>query len=344
MQIELRNTIEKAIRDREALYESMLQGEIKMEDEILRLLKKRYEVERDLILDGIKARIEALKEEKKAIDENLRKRKEENDWAKKQMRLLELEQQKSRIAADPTRAREVLAIQEEIDKLREEMAWDLADKEAEAQKESIDQQITSLEDYQEYVKKYYDDLFKYPQKLIEEMRRIIEMSDEEILEWLKKNDEDYANSSARRQESMTRSWQATLNEMHGYIVTYWDEVESIIQQGDEAIIAFLKANSADYRAAGELQAQAYVDAWRTQLANLQAAMASTYQAMNSYNYQPTYTDTYIPPSTGSSGSGSTSSGSGSSGGSTAKKWKFTFNGSTYTGFATKEAATAKLWE
>ena len=49
--------------------------------------------------------------------------------------------------------------------------------------------------------------------------------------------------------------------MHGIIRTHWEEVEQIISQGDEAIVEFLKENSQDYKEAGELQAQAYVDAW-----------------------------------------------------------------------------------
>lgn len=49
MEIDLRETILKAIKDREALNERMLQGQITLENEILGLIQKRYEKERDLI-------------------------------------------------------------------------------------------------------------------------------------------------------------------------------------------------------------------------------------------------------------------------------------------------------
>lgn len=343
MQIDVRNMIEKAIRDREALYESMLQAEISLENTIMDILKRRYEKERDLILDGINERIKALQAEKRAIDENLRKRREEDDFAKKQARLRELEEQYARISADPTRQREALAIHKEITSLREEMAWKLAENEAQAQKDAIDEQINSLQDYIAYVKKHYEDLFQYPEGLIAEMRRIMEMTDAEILAWLQANDENYANSSARTQEHMTRTWQNTLREMRGQIVTYWDEVESIIVQGDAAIIQFLMQHSADYRAAGRLQAEAYVDEWQRKLDQLRAAAQNTYQAIQSYNYQPTYTNTYVPPSTssnGSSGGSKTSSGGSStarfvkSGTGYAEAYKasaqsITYNGVTY---------------
>lgn len=327
-QIDIRNLIEKAIRDREALYESMLKAEIQMEKEILAALTKRYEQERDLILDNIKARIKALQDEKRAIDDNLRKRKEEDEWAKKQAKLIELQEQYARISADPTRQREALTIQQQIIALREEMAWYLAEQEAQAQKDAIDQQITSLEDYMAYVKKHYDDIFQYPEALIAEMRRIVEQTDDQIIAWLKENSEEYKNSSERVQEDMVRTWQSTLHDMRGHIVTYWDEVENIIAQGDEAIIQFLMDNSADYRAAGALQAQAYVDEWQRKLDQLKAAALSTYQQIQSYNYAVTQTGT---------SSGSSSGSGGGSGGGSSSGAQFVASG---TGYAEATKSTA----
>jgi|GEM_PF-5065958 len=315
LQIDIRNIIEKAIRDREALYESMLKAEISMENEILSLLTKRYEKERDMILENINERIKALKAEKQAIDDNLRKRKEEQDWADKEAKLRSMEAQLSRVMADPTRAREAEELRAQIASLRNEMAWDTAEQEAKAQKNSIDQQITSLEGYAEYVKKLYDDLFKHPEKLIAEMRQIIQQTDDQIIAWLKKSSDDYAASSARTQESMVRNWQSTLYDMRGHIETYWDEVESIIVQGDAAIIEFLKAHSADYRAAGALQAEAYVDEWQRKLDALRAAARQTYEAIQSYSYTPTQTGT----NTGS-GSGGNGSGGGGGGGTSAPRF------------------------
>lgn len=62
-----------------------------------------------------------------------------------------------------------------------------------------------------------------------------------------------------------------LDNMRGVTRTYWDEVEDIIAQGDDAIIEFLKQHTADYQEAGELQAQAYVDEWKKKLEDLAKA-------------------------------------------------------------------------
>lgn len=190
------------------------------------------------------------------------------------------------------------------------MAWDVAEQEVKAQQDAIDDQITSIDDYMEYIENYYEELFKHPTKLIEEMRDLMKKSDDEIIEWLKQNSEDFATSTEATQTDMVNGWQDMLGDMHGSIESYWDEVESIIAQGDDAIIAFLKENSADYREAGKLQAEAYVDQWKEQLENLRNAHKKVVEEISSANYST------VTPGTGSGGG----SNSGSGGSGAAKKY------------------------
>ena len=214
------------------------------------------------------------------------------------------------------------------------MAWDAAEKEVEAQQDALDQQINSLEDYITYVQEYYEDLFEHPTKLIEEMKSILTQTDEEIIAWLKKNDESYAKSTENTQNEMVKSWQKTLDDMHGIIKTYWDEVEQIIAQGDDYIIEFLKENSADYREAGKLQAEAYVDEWQKKLDDLKKAhekvvadIAASYQTIEKAD---------------TSSSSSKKSGGGGGGNNNDNKhgYSFTYNGQQYAkdGYKTEAAA------
>ena len=306
MEIDLRNTILGAIEDREKKRTDMLNAEIEMENKILELIKRRYEEERDHILETTRIKVDALNTEKSLLEEQLRIRREEAEAEDKAVKLRELEIKYRRIIADPTRAKEAQSLKAEIDALRKEMAWDISEEEVKSQQESIDQQIESLEDYQEYIENYYEDLFEHPQKLIAEMRQIMMGTQEEIINWLKTNDEEYRNSSENTQESILKGWNETYNEMKGIIQTYWEEVEEIIAQGDDYIIEFLKENSADYAKAGKLQAEAYVEEWKKQLSDLKKAheavvadIAASYSTIEKY--------------TGTSGSGS--SGGGSKGGS-----------------------------
>ena len=328
MEIDLRKTILQAIQDREALNERMLQGQIDLENELLGLIQERYEKERDLILKNAQDQIDALQKERDLLDEQLQLRKEQAEEQDKLTELAELEAKYARISADPTRKKEALSLDKQIKDLREEISWDLAEKEVKAQQDAIDNQITSIEDYMKYVEDYYEELFKHPQKLIEEMKTIISQTDEEIMEWLKTNSEEYANKTEATQQDMVAKWQKMIDDMRGAIETYWDEVEAIIEQGDDAIIEFLKENSADYKEAGKLQAEAYVDEWLDKLEKLRLAYKQVNGELTDYAYD------YVAPSNGS-GSGS---GGGGGGSDTKKGWHVSADSSKV--FSTKEDAEA----
>lgn len=305
MEIDLRNTILQAIEDREAAEERMLDGRINTENTILGLIKERYERERDEILKTQNLKKDALQEELSQIDELLAARKKLAEEDDKMQKVAELEEKIARISADPTRQKEAMKLREELADLREEIAWDTAEKEAQTQKDSIEQQIKSIDDYIEYVNEYYEDLFKHPQKLIEEMRTIITGTDEEIIEWLKKNSEDYAESTEATQEKMVKDWQDMLDDMNDAIRTYWEEVETIVHSGTEAILDFLMTHTQSYREAGQLQAEAYVDEWKKQLDDLEAAYRQVTGSIESYDYAKVSTSSSSGGGGGGGGGGST---------------------------------------
>lgn len=213
---------------------------------------------------------------------------------------------------DPTRRKEELALREEISKLRREIAWDMAEDEVDAQKDALQQQLDSVEEYLAYIDEYYEALLSNPRKLIEEMSYLLKQTDEEILAWLTANHAEYETATDAMRKNMVNGWQDMLDDMRGYTRMYWDEVESIIAQGDDAIIAFLMEHSEDYRTAGKLQAEAYVDQWRQQLENLRNAYKQVYAEISSYQYQ------VIPPSTYNGGGGSGGGGGGGGSGGTVK--------------------------
>ncbi len=302
MEIDLRDTIHDAIMDREELNRRMLEGRIDLENELIDVLTRKYEKERDELLETAELKRETLNEELNLLDEQLEARKKLNEEQDREQELAEKEAQLARISADPTRQKEALALREEIAELREEMAWDLAEDEVEAQKKAIEEQIGSIDDYIEYVEKYYEELLSNPRKLIEELQELMTQSDEEILNWLQQNHEDYETATDATREEMRLNWQEMLDDMHGRTQTYWDEVEAIIAQGDEAIIAFLQEHSADYKEAGRLQAEAYVDEWKKQLEDLRNALKEVQDTASDFQYT----------STAGSKSSSSSSGSGKS--------------------------------
>ncbi len=312
----------------------MLSGTIDIENEIIDILTKRYEHERDEAIKTADLKRKALEDEMRLLDEQLAKRKELEDREDKLKKLRQLEEQVARISMDPTRHKEELALREEIAKLRKEMAWATAEDEVDAQKDALQQQIDSIDEYLEYINTYYEELLANPRKLIEEMAWLMQKTDEEIIAWLTENHSDYANMSDAMRRDTVNGWQAMCDDMRGFTQTFWDEVEDIIAQGDEAIIAFLQEHSQEYKEAGRLQAEAFVDQWRQKLEDLRNAYKQVRDEINSYDYAP------IPSPSGDGGSGS-----GGSGGGGKSRYKFEVLGRVYGPYATlAEAQMAKELE
>lgn len=340
MEIDLRELVHDAILDREALNRRMLEGQIDVENELIDAITRRYEKERDQLIELAQAKRDALDEELSALDEQLAARKKLNEEEDRAKELAEKEAQLARISADPTRKKEELKLRREIAALREEIAWDAAQDEVDARKKSIESQLESLDDYIEYVENYYEELLNNPRKLVEELKELLSQSDAEIIAWLVKNHEDYETATDATRENMRRGWQEMLDDMRGHTTTYWEEVEEIIAGGDDAIIQFLKDNCQDYKDAGKLQAEAYVDEWKKKLEDLRNAYKQVSGDIKAYDYTPTAS------AKGSGSSSSGGSGGKKSGGSSTKvtKYKATYpaigkaKGGTLSGYSSPEEA------
>ena len=164
-------------------------------------------------------------------------------------------------------------------------------------------------------------MFEHPQQLIAEMEEIMSRTDEEIMTWLKENDEEYAKSTSERQQQMINEWQNTLDSISNKIKSYWAEVEDIISKGDDYIIQFLKDNSEEYAKAGKLQAEKYVDEWKKQLEDLKKAYQDVAKVA-----ADSYTVINKADGSGSSGGGGGGGGGGGNNTRTPKYWTVTVNG------------------
>lgn len=307
-EIDVYDMIQGVLEDIEGREEAMLEARADMENEVLDIIKQRYEEERDAAIETAEAKRDALQEEIDKIDELLNARKKLEEEQDTLEEIASLEAKIARISADPTRAKEAAELRTQLDDLRKERAWTLAEDEAEAQKKSVQNQIDSLDEYIQYVEDYYEDLFEHPQKLIAEMEEIMQQTDEEILAFLQENNEEYAAASAANQQVMVNTWQNTLDDMRGKYKNYSEEVEEILKMSNEEIIQWMKDNSTEYQEAGKAQAEAYVKEWTDKLDELDKAAKRTSKNISSYNYSGTTSSGSSSGSSGSGGGGGSSSG------------------------------------
>lgn len=268
---DLRNLINKAIEDRNKREQEAFQATQKIEEKIISLIKRRYEKERDEILQNTRIKIKALQDESSALSKELGDRKQRSETEDNLKKLRELQTQYARISADPTRVKEAKNIAQQISDLQAEMAWDAAEQEVEAKQESIQQQIDELEDYADYTEDYYNNLLKDPRNFAAEVTRIMNQSMSEILEWLKRNDEEYLLATENMRKEYIDGWTDTLNRSLGIIQTNWEEVEEIIKQGDTAIINFLKDNMNEYLEADSYAQMTLLSNWQDTITNLHRA-------------------------------------------------------------------------
>ena len=253
----------------------MQQGRISMENTIANVIKSNIQQQKEEAMkaaeaanEANQAQIEALREQRDLLDEQLKLRKEAAKAQDRQVELAELEAQYARISADPTRMKEALKIREKIDKLRDEIAWDIAEKEVEAQKKAIDEQIEALSsvDYTSGVAEKYDAMLNDAETINAQIEEMLDtMTDAEIIEWLKENSADYKASTKAGKSAMVDEWQDQLNQMRGVTESYVDEINAVLSGSREQIMQWLKDNDAEYAKATEAEQQKMVQDWEDML-------------------------------------------------------------------------------
>lgn len=303
--ISVQELIRETLEGHDEHLRSMLDGTVDLEDTILEAIRVRYEREQELIIETAELKKEAIQDEIEAIDELIEARKKLLEDEEKAEEIAELEAKIARIAADPTRRKELLDLQKDLATLRKEQAWETYEEEMNAQKESLEDQITNLDDYIEYVNEYYEELFKNPEKLIAEMKEIIGKTDTEIIEWLKKNHEEFSSYTEAKQEQMIQDWQKLVDQMRGVTETYHDEIDEIMSWTDEEIIEWLKKYNVEFQAATEEQRESFLHSWKVTFNDWRNAYKDVATDISSTSYS----------SGSSSGGGSGGGGGGGGGGS-----------------------------
>ena len=258
--IELEDMIEEEIQNRIQRYRDMVDGSVQMQDIMTDAIRQRYQDEWDLISKDIDKKKEALEQEKSLIDERLNKRKEAEDEAAKYEELAELRRQYAMISMDSTRTKDAAEMREKMEKLEKELSWNIAENEAKAQGEGLQDQIDAYDQYQQNTE---DDLQAYLEdanNFADEINSVLKGSQEDLMNWLSANVKDYANSLNDAQLQLLLSWEDTYKQMMGITDTWWEEINKILTDED--------SNASDMNQEymtwdWEDMYRAYVSAWLT---------------------------------------------------------------------------------
>lgn len=245
----LLDTIDNEYKARDRQRREMLSAEVSIQNQILNLIRNRYKKEWALIKEDIARKKSALQEEKSLINERLNARLNADKMQDKAEELAELKRQLALISSDPTRTKDALELSKKIETLEKELADQIAQDEAKAATNAINDEVKALDEYAQYNEKVMNEMLKDANstQLAEELAAV--MGDESMsredrianyMDWIRQNDDNYKyGTEAMRmqlEQSNTDSW----NKMLGFVETYWDKVDEIVGGGLDSILSFMK--------------------------------------------------------------------------------------------------------
>jgi RNA processing factor Prp31 len=200
--MDVENIIKDEIESRKEQERDMLAGTVDMEETILEAIRNRYQKEWDLVKEDIEKKKEALNEELNLIDERLKRRKDAANEAKKYEELAELKEQYANIVLDSTRTKDAAKLREQIRKLEEEIGWDIADKQAEMEKQSIQDQLDAYDKFIQTGDENLEKMLEDANNFAAEVTQVLGLSYDELMSWLQTNDETYLLSLENSQAQM----------------------------------------------------------------------------------------------------------------------------------------------
>lgn len=267
------NTIDNEVKTRVKEQREMLSAEVSIQNQILNIIRNRYKEEFKLVKNDIANKKKALQEEKALINERLQARINAEDSEDKHAQLSELKRQLSLISSDPTRTRDMKAIQEQIDNMEKDLARNRAQDEAKAAQERLDEEMKAYDQYVAYQEEKLNEMLKDANStaLMEELTAVMgtdDMSREDRIQsymnWIRQNDNNYKYGTEAMRLQMEQANTDSWNKMLGWIDTYWDQVHDIINGGIDRILDYMMDSRSYQFAETEAQQRLQEINWRNQ--------------------------------------------------------------------------------
>ena len=280
----------------------MLAGNVNMQNTILDSIKNRYQKEWDLIKQDIDRKKKALEEEKSLIDERLQRRRSAEDQALQYEQLAELKRQYASISMDSSRTKDAANLRKQIQDMERSLGWDMAEAEATALSDAIQDQIDAYDQFASTGDEDLDKLLEDANNFGEEVKRILGMSHDDLMIWLQSNDESYRNSLSEAQQQILNDWDDTCKQMYGIVDTWWPQVQEILSS-ESSFIDFM-SQSVDYLNASFDDQASSIYEWTEAYQQWMKALIDTANWMHEDFGVGSWTGKeYNPTSTGGNGTG-----------------------------------------
>lgn len=250
----LEDTVDKQIEDEKKRQREILSANVSLQDTIVNLLRQRLQKEWELKKKDIEKEKESLNEYKKLINERFNYRRKAADQADKEEELAEYRRQLALVEADPTRTKDAKELRRKIADMEKEQAWNLAEEELNAENERIDEQVTGMDKFVQYNEELLNEILGDANNFSAEMNTILTDSFEEsynnILEFMKKENEAFMKSLPDAQKQMIQSWEDTAKKAYDIIDTNYPQIQDILVS-EESYIEYMKKYDQNYRKALE---------------------------------------------------------------------------------------------
>ena len=268
LRADMKDTLSGYIDNLKEQQRELVDATISMQDTVIDILREEAQKELDLEKEKLDKKKELLGEELTAIRDNYNEAKELASQQAKEEELREKQRQLSLLSTDPTKAKQRAQLEKEIAKLRENMAWDAAENEVSANEEAVQGQIDNLDELITANREAYDAISGYNEELVNKMYEVMSQTEEQMIAWLKEHSTAYAESTKEAQGKLVEEWRDTLNTIYGVLETNWPEVEKLMTDGLDRVIAKMKETT-DYMTANseaqENMIEALTDDWNNML-------------------------------------------------------------------------------
>lgn len=188
-------------------------GVIDAQELVMDAVKERARLEYEANKQILEDRIEFLNKEKQLLRSEYDLRQQEKEEQNRQEKLVELQNRYNKLSLDNSGMyeKEKLDLQNEITSLQEDIYESNLEKEINAQENALDNQIENYEKEKTVMEEHYSQLEEDNQQYWKEVENIMQGSQDNIINFLKENNDEYRKAGELQREAYLEGWGDTIN-------------------------------------------------------------------------------------------------------------------------------------